>query len=143
MFGDIVGRIGRRAVAVVLPALKKKHKPDFIMANVENLAHGVGVTPTTFDEILEAGVDFCTSGNHIWDKPEVINMLADENIPLLRPANYPSGVPGRGVALVSLSGKQKILIVHAEKVRETYKKDMMPIKRKEVWDFRGAVKPSF
>ena len=112
MFGDIVGRIGRRAVAVVLPALKKKHKPDFIMANVENLAHGVGVTPTTFDEILEAGVDFCTSGNHIWDKPEVINMLADENIPLLRPANYPSGVPGRGVALVSLSGKQKILIVN-------------------------------
>lgn len=112
MFGDIVGRIGRRAVTAVLPELKKKYKPDLTMANVENLAHGVGVTPSTLEEVRQAGIDFFTSGNHIWDKPEVITMVADENLPLLRPANYPPNVPGRGAALVAIAGNRKILIAN-------------------------------
>lgn len=112
MFGDIVGRIGRRAVAAALPELKKKYKPDLTMANVENLAHGVGVTPTTLEEVRRVGIDFFTSGNHIWDKPEVTAMFADENLPLLRPANYPPGVPGRGAALAPISGNRQILIVN-------------------------------
>jgi len=112
MFGDIVGRIGRRAVVVVLPELKKKYKPDLTIANVENLAHGVGVTPSTLEEVRQAGIDFFTSGNHIWDKPEVTAMFADENLPLLRPANYPSGVPGRGAALAPISGNRQFLIIN-------------------------------
>ena len=112
MFGDIVGRIGRRAVTAVLPELKKKYKPDLTIGNVENLAHGVGVTPSTIEEVRQAGIDFFTSGNHIWDKPEVAVMFEDKNLPLLRPANYPSNVPGRGAALVPISGNRQILIAN-------------------------------
>lgn len=111
-FGDVIGRVGRRAVVAVLPELKKKYQPDLTMANVENLAHGVGVTPSTLDEVKQAGVDFFTSGNHIWDKPEVVMMFEDKNLPLLRPANYPPSVPGRGVALVSISGNRQVLITN-------------------------------
>src|SRR3989338_9401967 len=103
MFGDIIGRIGRQAVAAVAPELKKKYKPDLVLANAENLAHGVGVTPSTLEEVRQAGIDFFTSGNHIWDKPEVITMFGDKNLPLLRSANYPPGAPGRGAAMVPIS----------------------------------------
>lgn len=110
MFGDVVGRVGRRAVALALPGLKKKYRPDLTLANAENLAHGVGVTPTTFEEIRQAGVDFCTSGNHVWDKPDVMAMFEDQTLPLLRPANYPPGNPGRGAALVPVAGGQLLVV---------------------------------
>ena len=86
-FGDIVGKIGRKAVAKILPELKKKYKPDLILANAENLAHGVGLTAKTIDEMKEAGIDYFTSGNHIYKKEageEVLNLV---NGTVIRPAN--------------------------------------------------------
>ena len=70
-FGDIVGKPGRRAITKLLPQLKTELRPDLIMANAENLAHGTGVTSKTLSECQNAGIEFFTSGNHIWKKPEV------------------------------------------------------------------------
>ena len=94
-FGDVVGKIGRKAIKKVLPKLKKEYQPDLIMANVENLAHGKGVTERTLQEMLKAGIDVFTSGNHIAKKSEYGKILENEKYPLVRPANYPPAVPGR------------------------------------------------
>ena len=74
-FGDIVGKPGRKAVASVIPELRKEYKPDLVIANAENLAHGVGVTTKTLDEMRQAGIDFFTSGNHIWSKPDIYEVF--------------------------------------------------------------------
>src|SRR3989338_5606887 len=92
--GDIMGKPGRKAVSALLPSLKKKHKTDFVIANAENLAHGKGISTGTIAEMQKAGVDFFTSGNHIWSKPEGLPILSRENPLVLRPANYPVGTPG-------------------------------------------------
>lgn len=110
-FGDVVGRLGRMAVAKVLPQWKKKYRPDLVIANAENLAHGAGVTPSTLEELLASGVDFCTSGNHIFDRPEVLKVFEQTEAPLLRPANYPPGTPGKGHRLINV-GKNKILVIN-------------------------------
>jgi 2',3'-cyclic-nucleotide 2'-phosphodiesterase len=93
--GDIVGQPGRRAVAELLPRLREQHALDFVIANGENSAGGSGVTPKTADEIFSAGVDVITSGDHLWDQKEVMDLLANEKR-FLRPLNYPADVPGRG-----------------------------------------------
>lgn len=111
LIGDVVGKPGRKAVAALLPEIKKEHGPDFIIANAENLAHGKGVTKQTFDELLASGVDFCTSGNHIWAKPEGHGIIAQKESPLIRPANFPSTVPGDGAKLVPV-GTATILIIN-------------------------------
>jgi metallophosphoesterase (TIGR00282 family) len=111
MFGDIVGKIGRTAVHAVLPKLKEKHKPDLIIANGENAAHGLGITGKTMRALFEAGVNVITSGNHIFNKKEAIEILKEGKLPLLRPANYPPSVPGRGAWVYEVKGK-KILIVN-------------------------------
>jgi len=92
--GDLIGRPGRRALARFLPELKKKYEPDLIIANAENAAGGNGLTEEIGKELFFQ-VDVLTSGNHIWDKKEVLNYL-DKEPRLLRPANYPAGNPGRG-----------------------------------------------
>jgi len=78
-----------------LPGLRKQYKLDLVIANVENAAGGIGVTPPTANEILHAGADVLTSGNHIWAQKEIIPSL-DSEMPILRPLNYPPGVAGRG-----------------------------------------------
>ena len=93
--GDIVGRPGRELIRKGLRALVDRHSLDLVIANAENSAAGFGVTKDIGDTLLEWGIDVMTSGNHIWDKKEAINYIADEPR-LLRPANYPAGVPGRG-----------------------------------------------
>jgi metallophosphoesterase (TIGR00282 family) len=93
--GDIVGRPGRDLVRAGLEALVRQHQVDFVIANAENAAGGFGVTREIGDELLGLGVDVMTSGNHIWDKKEAIGYIGVE-ARLLRPANYPAGVPGRG-----------------------------------------------
>ena len=93
--GDVVGRPGRELVRKGLRALVEVHAVDFVIANAENAAAGFGVTKDIGDALLESGVDVMTSGNHIWDKKEVIDYIKVERR-LLRPANYPAGVPGRG-----------------------------------------------
>ncbi|MDI6829041.1 MAG: YmdB family metallophosphoesterase, partial [Armatimonadota bacterium] len=93
--GDIVGRPGREAVSQLLPALKEEFAPDFIVANGENAAGGMGITKEIAAEVFKSGIDVITLGNHVWSKKEVCPYL-DEEQRLLRPANYPEGAPGRG-----------------------------------------------
>jgi 2',3'-cyclic-nucleotide 2'-phosphodiesterase len=93
--GDIFGKPGRDIARRAIPALIEQRSIDFVIANVENSAAGFGVTGDIADVILGYGVDAMTSGNHIWDKKEVFDYLPREPR-LLRPANYPAGVPGRG-----------------------------------------------
>ena len=93
--GDIIGKPGRRAVNELLPDLRQQYGLDLVIANAENIAGGIGVTPNTAVELLDAGVDVLTSGNHIWAQKEILPYL-DGEMPILRPLNYPPGVPGRG-----------------------------------------------
>ena len=95
MIGDIVGRPGRQAVKELLPGLRQQYRLDLVIANAENVAGGLGLTSTTAEELLSAGVDVLTSGNHIWAQKEIIPYLGGE-MPVLRPLNYPPGVPGKG-----------------------------------------------
>src|SRR5262245_17755161 len=100
--GDIVGRPGRDLLRHGLTPLAAHHRIDLVVANVENAAAGSGVTREIGDQILGYGVDVMTSGNHIWAKREAIDYIGTEPR-LLRPANYPEGVPGRG-SLVTRTG---------------------------------------
>ncbi len=93
--GDIVGQPGRHAVQKLVSSLRTELALDLVIANCENSAGGMGVTPSTAREILDAGADVLTSGNHIWAQREIIPEL-DSDMPILRPLNYPAGVPGRG-----------------------------------------------
>ncbi len=96
--GDVIGRPGRRAVDTLLPDLRQQYGLDLVIANAENVAGGLGLTSTTAKALLDAGVDVLTSGNHIWAQKEIIPYL-DSEMPILRPLNYPPGVPGRGYLL--------------------------------------------
>lgn len=95
MIGDVIGKPGRQAVSKLLPDLRQQYGLDLVIANAENAAGGLGLTPDTAGELLDAGVDVLTSGNHIWAQKEIIPHL-DGEMPILRPLNYPPGVPGRG-----------------------------------------------
>ncbi|MDP2729347.1 MAG: TIGR00282 family metallophosphoesterase [Dehalococcoidales bacterium] len=95
MIGDIIGRPGRRAVQKLVPGLRQQYGLDLVIANGENAAGGIGLTPNTARELLGAGIDVLTSGNHIWAQKEIIPCL-DSEMPVLRPLNYPPGVSGRG-----------------------------------------------
>jgi len=96
--GDIFGRPGRNIVKERLPELVSEYAPDLILANGENAAAGFGITPKLVDELLGLGIAVLTTGNHIWDKKEIYPYLAEHaDGPLLRPANYPPQVPGRGL----------------------------------------------
>jgi len=97
--GDIVGRPGREAVKALLPKLREQHQLDFVIANGENSAGGNGITPKTAAEIYAAGVDVITSGDHLWDQKEVIEILAEDKR-FVRPLNYPPGTPGQGSVVV-------------------------------------------
>lgn len=110
-FGDIVGKIGRKAAAKVLPELKAGFRPDLVLANGENLAHGKGANEKVIKEVLEAGIDFLTSGNHIWAEKKVIPILEEGKLPLIRPANYPPEVPGAGEKIIEVGGI-KVLIIN-------------------------------
>jgi metallophosphoesterase (TIGR00282 family) len=95
VIGDVVGNPGRTIMRRALPLVFKKHDIDYCIANVENAAGGFGVTKEICDEFLDLGVDCMTSGNHIWDKREILGFI--DLIPqLLRPANYPERQPGHG-----------------------------------------------
>jgi len=116
IIGDVVGSPGRAIMKRALPQVVRKHDVDYVIANVENAAGGFGVTPEICQEFLAMGVDVMTSGNHIWDKREIIPAIG-QFPQLLRPANYPQGQPGKGthvgrgkdsrvpVATLNLSGR--------------------------------------
>jgi hypothetical protein len=108
---DIVGKVGRNAVTQYLPHLKKKYHPDIIIANVENLAHGIGATQKTLNEMKEMGIDIFTSGNHIWEKGGSDGMLNDPTNHLVRPANFTSKKAGVGHLVFQL-GEIKLNVVN-------------------------------
>src|SRR3954463_13913111 len=109
--GDIVGRPGRQLIKTGLQALISRHEVDLVIANGENSAAGFGITRDIGDELLELGVDVLTSGNHIWDKKEALDFIGTEPR-LLRPANYPSGVPGRGSYVAQTGDGRSVGIVN-------------------------------
>lgn len=108
--GDIFGKGGRKAVQKLLPDIKKEYTPDIVIGNAENLAHGHGVTKKTLQEMTDAGIDFFTSGNHIWGNGAVTEILNEKSFPLLRPDNYPNA-PGSGHMIVQV-GKHKLLVIN-------------------------------
>jgi 2',3'-cyclic-nucleotide 2'-phosphodiesterase len=109
--GDIVGRPGRELVRKGLRGLVEHHGVDLVIANAENSANGFGVTRDIGVTLLELGVDVMTSGNHIWDKKEVIEYIGNEPR-LLRPANYPAGVPGRGSYVAQTSDGRAVGVIN-------------------------------
>ena len=110
LIGDIVGKLGRRTVASILPALRKDRSIDVVIANGENTAGGRGLTPGTAQELFRAGIDIITSGNHIWENREVYQILDDESVPLVRPLNYPEGTPGRGIVKVQACNRTEVQV---------------------------------
>lgn len=107
--GDVCGKPGRRALKDLLPTIRKEEDIDFIVTNVENLAHGRGATVDTVREIMSYGVDFMTAGNHIWRRPDFEELLSD-SYPIVRAINYPDDIPGKGYRIVDLGKKGKLLI---------------------------------
>jgi hypothetical protein len=110
--GDIVGKPGREIFRRAMPWLRNRHDPDLVIVNVENAAGGSGVTRETAEEILAAGAEVLTSGNHIWDKKEALAYI-DEEPRLLRPINYPAVAPGRGMAVVTARNAVKVAVINA------------------------------
>ncbi len=99
VIGDIIGRPGRQAVHKFLPGLRQQYGLDMVVSNAENAAGGFGLTLATARELLNDGIDVLTSGNHIWAQKQIIPYL-DGEMPILRPLNYPPGVPGRGYIII-------------------------------------------
>ena len=109
--GDIIARQGRRAIERILPGLKQEFEIDFTIANCENTAGGFGLTKKLSDQLFAAGIDTLTSGNHIWDRKEIVPML-DSLDGVLRPANYPQGVPGKGWAVYRTAKGTDICVIN-------------------------------
>ena len=111
--GDIVGKPGRRAVRELLPGIVKDHDVDFVIANCENAASGFGVTKEIVEELLHDEIHVLTSGNHIWDKKDILDFIDDyEN--LLRPANYPDVNPGRGTVIKPAVSGEMVAVINLE-----------------------------
>jgi metallophosphoesterase (TIGR00282 family) len=114
MIGDVIGKPGRVAVERLLPGLRDERGIDFVTANGENMAGGMGLTASTAQALFEAGVDVITSGNHIWDKKEIYPEL-DRDERILRPINYgEQGVPGRGWGVFHATDGTEIAVINAQ-----------------------------
>jgi len=111
VIGDIIGKPGRLAIGHVLPDLRAELDLDMVIANAENVAAGMGLTPSLAEELLSSGIDVLTSGNHIWDKREIYDYL-DTDRPVLRPANYPDDAPGRGWLIHHLADGEPVAVIN-------------------------------
>ena len=109
--GDISGKPGRETVKNVLPEVVKQEKIDFVIANCENAAHGRGVTREIISELQAYGVDYFTSGDHIWDQREFINEMYDQNLPLVRFYNYEGGeaIPGKSYEIIDVCNEKVVI----------------------------------
>jgi metallophosphoesterase (TIGR00282 family) len=110
--GDVVARAGRTVLVDNMPRLRRELALDFVVVNGENAAHGFGITNTICDEFYAAGVDVITTGNHVWDRREIIGHIAVEPR-LLRPINFPPGTPGNGHGIFRLADGRQVLVVNA------------------------------
>ena len=114
--GDVVGRSGRTAVTERLPALKRDWKLDCVIVNGENAAGGFGITEPIYHELIDAGADVISGGNHSWDQREALVFI--ERAPrLIRPHNYPPGTPGRGTIMVDAKNGGRVLVIPAGPVK--------------------------
>jgi len=111
--GDVVGKPGRQAVAKLLPEIKKQHKIELAIANVENAAGGAGITPNVVKELFGYGCDILTSGDHIWDRREIIDII-DRESNFLRPANLVESLPGKGYCIVSIRDNTKVGVINLQ-----------------------------
>jgi metallophosphoesterase (TIGR00282 family) len=109
--GDIVGRSGRDAVTAALPGLRRRLDLHFVVVNGENAAHGFGITPEICEDLYAAGADAITTGNHVWDRREIIPYI-DTDARLLRPRNYPAGAPGRGATILPATDGRQVLVLN-------------------------------
>jgi metallophosphoesterase (TIGR00282 family) len=113
LVGDVMGKYGRRLLGKVLPLLRIKYSPHLVIANGENSAGGLGIIPKTAFEIFDAGVDIITTGNHVWDKKEALQLLK-ENDSILRPINFPPSAPGYGFTVYEGERDVKVLVVNLQ-----------------------------
>jgi calcineurin-like phosphoesterase len=140
MVGDLIGRPGRVALESLLPSMRAERGIDFVTANGENVAGGMGLTASTAEAMFQAGVDVITSGNHIWDKREIYAQLEHEER-ILRPHNYGTdGVPGRGWGIFHARDGTEVAVINFQ--GRTY---MIPIEnpftefdRRSVWSISIA-----
>lgn len=109
--GDVVGRAARNVVCRELPGLKERTRADFVVVNGENAAGGFGITESICGDLIDAGADVITSGNHIWDQREAL-VFIERQPRLLRPANYPPGTPGRGAGLFEAANGAQVLVIN-------------------------------
>jgi metallophosphoesterase (TIGR00282 family) len=136
--GDIFGKPGRHILQRAVPAVSRAYDVDLVVANVENAAGGFGITRETAQEILAAGVAVMTTGNHVWDKREAMEYIAQEPR-LLRPANYPAAAPGRGVATVPARGGVPVGVINVMgRVHMPLVDDPFSTVRRAVDDLRAA-----
>jgi len=112
MIGDIVARPGRQIVESVLPEVRREYGIDWVVANGENLAGGRGLNRKTLKQITDAGVDVVTTGNHVWFNDEGVELLKKKSSPILRPANYPPDIPGRGWGLFTNALGQQLIVIN-------------------------------
>jgi metallophosphoesterase (TIGR00282 family) len=110
--GDVVGRAGRKAVVEMLPSLRKRYKLDFVIVNAENSAGGFGITENILEELLDAGADAVTLGNHAFDQKDALVFIGRQER-LLRPINFPPGTPGRGAGLYRAKNGMDVLVMNA------------------------------
>ncbi len=106
--GDISGRIGRQAVAKILPKIKKQYQPDLVIANADNIAHGSGITEDTLKELMAVGIDYFTNGDHCFDRAKQLECY--DKLPVIRPANYSPEAPGKGYAVLKIRGQKFLLL---------------------------------
>ncbi len=111
--GDIVGKPGRQAVSRELHRLVDRHRIDLVIANGENASGGFGITVETARELFATGIQFITTGNHVWDKKDAFDYL-DREARIVRPANYPDGTPGKGARMVFTPGGVGVGIINLE-----------------------------
>lgn len=139
--GDIIGEVGRNTVKKVLSGVKKKYKVDYVIANGEHLSDRVGIDADILFEMKEVGIDFFTSGNHVWRKKEFADEIVKRNMPIVRPANFISKYPGHGfrtvstpvgrILIINLLGKEGI----KEKVVNPFKKIDAILDTQKDYDF--------
>jgi 2',3'-cyclic-nucleotide 2'-phosphodiesterase len=110
IFGDVVGSLGRKGIDAVLPDLREELQPDAVIINIENIAHGKGISPQTVQEALTWKADVYTTGDHAWDNKAGLPILEDSSIPIIRPANYGPGAPGKGWHTWSIGAYQATVI---------------------------------
>ena len=110
--GDVVGRSGRAAIIETLPRLRERYRADFVVINGENAAGGFGISEQILTELLDAGADVVTTGNHVWDQRETL-IFIERHDRLLRPINFPKGAPGRGAGLFKAANGADVLVINA------------------------------